>query len=332
ISPNIEKDFVKIFAGIHVAMMSKDLTKPFFHGENKDDINGFLFDYERFAKSKELIKTKTQWSDLKDAIVKIINAENDDRTKINRLRNIRQGERVTARGYASRFEAYTDVIKNKIRSYEQHDWFLDGLHEPYRSRMECFCPFNYIKARECVLQIETFQKDKEHRDKRGLLLVEEKSQPSKSTIDSITTVLEALTINWVNQEASDVTKIDKIEADIKELVKVVKKLTSSTAPGHSVPRNQYPTRGSRTNIDNQQCFKCQQEGHISCNCPNQDLQGPPVEQRNELRNLRNEDVEIRGANIRYFEITSTTDNPGVEYLKVKMVRKEPIFNIRNYNL
>ncbi|CAG8700722.1 901_t:CDS:1 [Cetraspora pellucida] len=188
--------------------MLKDLTKLFFHRKNKNNIDGFLFDYERFAKSKgwdektqcgmivlhmleetkpwvrKLIKTKTQWSDLMNAIVKIINAENDDRIKINQLRNIRQGERETARRYASRFEAYADVIKNKIRSHKQCNWFLDGLCKSYRSRVECFCLSNYIKMKKYVLQIETFQKDREHHDKRSSLLVKEKS-----------IALKALTIN-----------------------------------------------------------------------------------------------------------------------------------------
>ncbi|CAG8718928.1 2034_t:CDS:2 [Cetraspora pellucida] len=133
---------------------------------------------------------------------------------------------------------------------------IDGLREPYRSRVECFCSSNYIKVKECALQIETFPKNREHHDKRGSLLVEEKFQPT-----------------------SDITKIDKIEADIKELVKVVKELTSSMAPGHSVSRNQYSTQGSRTNIDNRWCFNCQQEEHISHNCLNRDPQGPPVKQK-----------------------------------------------------
>ncbi|RIB21743.1 hypothetical protein C2G38_1067107 [Gigaspora rosea] len=153
--------------------MSKDFTKPFFCGENKDDIEGFLFDYKRYVKSKswneetqcgmivmhmleetkpwvrELIKTKNKWVDL-------MNAESNDVVKINRVRNIKQGESEIARGYASRFEAYLDPVKNSVRAYEKRNWFLDRLREPYRSKVETFCPDNYTKVKDCALQIESF--------------------------------------------------------------------------------------------------------------------------------------------------------------------------------
>ncbi|CAG8639725.1 3199_t:CDS:2, partial [Racocetra fulgida] len=58
-----------------------------------------------------------------------------------------------------------------------------------------------------------------HGDKKGPLVVEEKSQSNETGVDSITNALEALTINKISQKASNVTKMDKIESDIKELVK-----------------------------------------------------------------------------------------------------------------
>ncbi|CAG8769432.1 9623_t:CDS:1, partial [Racocetra fulgida] len=82
-------------------------------------------------------------------------------------------------------------------------------------------------------------------DKRNLPVIEEKLQTNESDIDSITTALEALTINRVKQETDNGTKIDKIESDIKELVKVIRELTNNTEPGRFVPRNQNPTRNLR---------------------------------------------------------------------------------------
>ncbi|CAG8703109.1 2380_t:CDS:2 [Cetraspora pellucida] len=160
------------------------------------------------------------WNDLKDTIIKIINAENDDRIRINRLRTMRQGEKETVRGYASRFEAYINAVKNKVRSYEQRDWFLDGLREPYWFKVETFCPTSYVKAKDCVLQIETFQKDRErYGDRKSVPIVEEKSQSTDTDIDNIMAALGALMINHVKQETNEVSRIDKIEADVREMAR-----------------------------------------------------------------------------------------------------------------
>ncbi|RIB07281.1 hypothetical protein C2G38_2214919 [Gigaspora rosea] len=117
-------------------MTFKDLTKPFFCEDEKDDIEVFS-------------------STMK------VNAKIDDMIKINRLRNIKQGEKKMARGYTSRFDAYLDLVKNSVKEYEKKDWFLDRLHELYQSKVEHFCPDIYMKTKKCALQIENFQKDRE---------------------------------------------------------------------------------------------------------------------------------------------------------------------------
>lgn len=48
--------------------------------------------------------------------------------------------------------------------------------------------------------------------------------------------------------------------------------------------------------------------------------------------MGNENAHVAGANIQFFEITSKSCEPGIECLKIEMVKKEPIFNIRNWNL
>ncbi|CAG8545291.1 907_t:CDS:2, partial [Dentiscutata heterogama] len=176
----------------------------------------------------------------------------------------------------------------------------------------------------------------ERNDRKGVSIVEEKSHSSETDIDGITASLKALTINRVKQEPNNDSKIDKIESDIKELMKVVKELTSNNSSSvFTRSRNlnsvQNP-RPQRSNVDNRQCFNYQQEGHISHNCPNRILQNPPVERGNEQTDARNEAIEVRGANIRYFEVTLGSDNPGIECLKVEMIKREPIFNVRNWDL
>ncbi|CAG8634179.1 9179_t:CDS:2, partial [Scutellospora calospora] len=104
----------------------------------------------------------------------------------------------------------------------------------------------------------------------------------------------------IKQEVNNDSKIDKIELDIKELVKVVRELTSNNSSTF------YHSRS-----------------------PNS-VQSPRSQRRNdEQRDVRNEGVKIAGANIRYFEVTSGSDSSGVECLKVEIVKGEPIFNVRN---
>lgn len=135
--------------------------------------------------------------------------------EINRLRNIRQGENETIRGYASRVEAYIEALTSGVRGYEKWDWFLNGLREPYQTKVEAFCPTNYTTARECAFQIENFQRDQElNNEKKSVVTMEEWSQSGDSDVDSIAAALGALAINWVKHD--EVNKIEKIESDIKE--------------------------------------------------------------------------------------------------------------------
>ncbi|CAG8781847.1 2551_t:CDS:2 [Cetraspora pellucida] len=173
--------------------MSKDLTKPFFKEDEKDDINGFLFDYSRYAKSKGWDDEMKCGMILKKGIVKVINAENDEKLKINRLRNIKQGEKETLQDYISRFEAYADAVKGLMRK---------GIGI-------------WIECRKTI-----DVRDRERNDKRGLPIAEEKAHANNHNIDSIAVMIEALTINYMKQEINDASRLDKIETEIKEMMRM----------------------------------------------------------------------------------------------------------------
>ncbi|CAG8505849.1 3993_t:CDS:2 [Dentiscutata erythropus] len=216
--------------------MSKDLTKPFFHNKKKDDIDGFLFNYSRYAKSKN-------W---------------DDKTK-----------------YRMIVMHMPDKTKNE---------------KLYRLRVENFCPNNFSKAKVTALQIESFQKDRKQSNNRNLTMAEEKSYLNDAEVDGITAIMKAPTVNRVKQESISNSKIEKIEMDIKELMKVVKELTSNNSSfGWSHSRSASFTRLQK-NIDSHQCFNCQQEGHILHNYSNQITQNLP-DQRNEQRDMRTKNVK-----------------------------------------
>ncbi|CAG8463162.1 18053_t:CDS:2, partial [Dentiscutata erythropus] len=252
-------------------------------GQNKDDIEGFLFDYE-----KELIRTKCTWKNLNEEIVKIINAKSADVIKINRLRNIKQGEKETVREFASRFEAYLDPIKDSIKE----------------------------KTKESVLLIENFQKDRERIDnKKGILATEERAQSNDADVEGITMALGALTINRVKQETNNVSRIDKLEENMKEITKMFKQfIENQETSEHTNTRNQDTTRPRKQNSMSRQCFVCQRKGHVACSCLNKVVQGQ-LEQRNDQREIRPENIDNRDVNICYFEIMDTSLNSGVECLK-----------------
>ncbi|CAG8712102.1 23057_t:CDS:2 [Dentiscutata erythropus] len=309
-------------------MTSKDLTKPFFWGE--DNIEGFLFDYEKYAKSKG-------WDEETQCGMIVMHMLEETKPwvrgqRINRLRNIKQGEKETVRGYASRYKAYLDLIKNSIREYEKRDWFLDGLWEPFRSKVTMFCPDTYMKTRDTVLQIENFQKDRERiEDKKYTFTIEERPQSGNTNVEGITAALEALTINCVKQETNDASRIDKLEENMKEIMKMFKQFIENQGTSErSNSRNQDTMRSQRQNSTGCQCFVRQGEGHMARNCPNSVAQGQ-IEQRNDQRKMKPENIDNRDINIHYFEIMDTSSNIGVECLKVEMVKGEPIFNTRNYH-
>src|SRR6185312_7030522 len=91
-------------------------------------------------------------------------------------------------------------------------------------------------------------RDRERNDRKEVSMVEEKSHSSETDVDDITASLEALTINWVKQKPNNNSKIDKIESDIKELMKVVKELTinnSSSVFSHSRNQTLCKTQGPK---------------------------------------------------------------------------------------
>ncbi|CAG8538143.1 6691_t:CDS:1, partial [Dentiscutata heterogama] len=151
-----------------------------------------------------------------------------------------------------------------------------------------------------------------------------KPQANNPDIDSITVAMKVLTINSMKQKTSNASRLDVIETKMKEITRIVKQLVDKqTIVGCSNDRNQNFTRDSkyqRQSSNNQRCFNCQQEGHISCNCPNRIAQNCP-----EQRDVINEN---RNTNICYFEIINISLNLGIECLKVEMAKGEPIFNVR----
>ncbi|CAG8821545.1 16604_t:CDS:2, partial [Cetraspora pellucida] len=122
-------------------------------------------------------------------------------------------------------------------------------------------------------------------------IIEKKSQSSDSDIDNIMAAFKALTINHVKHKTNEVSRIDKIEIDIREMIKAIKQLINNQRSDDCFNfRNSELIRNSRLYNDIQE----------------------------ELREKRNKNIEIREANIKYFKIILVSNNPEIKCLKVKI--------------
>ncbi|CAG8846246.1 30669_t:CDS:2, partial [Gigaspora margarita] len=91
----------------------------------------------------------------------------------------------------------------------------------------------------------------------------------------------------------------KMESNLKELTKAIMDLME---------------QNKALNI---WCYKYNQEGHIAKNCPNRTLQPQQNNQDNAKRNNQTVNLEIRGLNIRLFEIKESISNKSKQYLMIK---------------
>ncbi|CAG8485462.1 7455_t:CDS:2, partial [Dentiscutata erythropus] len=154
-----------------------------------DDIENFLFDYKGYAKAKKYNEETTCFkTSLKTKISEKIKAENEPKIKILRLKHLKQEEKKLVREYMNRYEAHIEHVNTKLRLDEKCDWYIKGLREPFRSKVENCCSKDYKKAKKKALGMDEYKREKnqEHEGERSKDLVNE---------------LAALEINRIEQEA-----------------------------------------------------------------------------------------------------------------------------------
>ncbi|CAG8696771.1 16904_t:CDS:2, partial [Racocetra persica] len=100
------------------------------------------------------------------------------------------------------------------------------------------------------------------------------------------------------------------------------------------PTPRYNLRTQNRNPDNQttrphRCYQCNQEGHISKNCPTRVLQPQLDNQRRIITDKQPNGPKVRGINIQYLEVTEAVKNEDSEYLKIELKESGLLFNVRN---
>ncbi|CAG8799424.1 3486_t:CDS:2, partial [Racocetra persica] len=165
-------------------MGSIDMTILVYRSAEVDDIENFFFDYEGYAKAKKYNEETICFR----KIISKVKADNESELKIVWLKHLKQGNKESVREYTNR----TD---------EKHDWFIQGLKEPYYSKVENYYPKDYEKVKKKALGIEEYKRKRDHRyeDQPTSEDTPYFNKPD-ADIDSLVTKLAALKINCMDQE------------------------------------------------------------------------------------------------------------------------------------
>ncbi|CAG8565308.1 5127_t:CDS:2, partial [Gigaspora rosea] len=243
------------------------------------------------------------WETLKTEVTKKIRDENDDETRIKRLKSIMQSNNETIREYVNWFEPYMEPIKDTVRKNEKLDWFLEGLKNPVRKRVEFRCPKKYENARDWAIQVENYKKKKDSRNvQKETDSKEEDERSIQKEIDELTAAFSDMKINCVDQAP---IKREKVESIVKEVLMKERK-------GKGKNLNQ---KGSVRMI---KCFNCQEEGHMARNCPKQ----------KHINKNESADVKIIKADVRLMVLTEGPFDIEQDQLQLEIRDVEELFNVR----
>ncbi|CAG8769481.1 10469_t:CDS:2 [Cetraspora pellucida] len=186
--------------------------------------------------------------------------------------------------------------------HEKHKWYIAGLRDEYRAKVEMYFPTDFDEAKKLALKIETYSKDNEYDTQRATkVLIEESNVGNKFDVDGLTAAMKGLKICRV--EKSPDNDIQEIKNAVKELTLVVKDLAIKNTLQWQNNRSTAPSR----------CFTCRKDGHISRDCPDKTP-------RNRLA-YKPED---------WWDITNDALDNDEEYLIVELVEEKPdLADIRN---
>ncbi|CAG8550435.1 12016_t:CDS:2 [Dentiscutata erythropus] len=204
---------------------SFDTTIPVYKGAEVNDIENFLFDYEGYAKAnkydeettyfrvymhmlesmrmwvRKLVQTEKMWASLKTKIAEKITAENELEIMILWLK--------------------------RLRSDEKRNWYIQGLREPFRSKVESHCPKNYKKAKKKALGIDEYKREKNQTYEGDKFKEPVTCSKTDVDIDSLVNKLAALKINRIERE--DQSSRSNVENFIQNIVtKTIKDMNRRT--------------------------------------------------------------------------------------------------------
>ncbi|CAG8439960.1 594_t:CDS:2, partial [Scutellospora calospora] len=153
---------------------SSGFHKLFYHGNENEDIEDFIFDFEMYAESK-------QWDDnRKKKVVSLHVADKTTKTKfyveekVARLMRIKQKDNESVVGYFNRFESLAYIIKDEV---EEH----------FSS--------NYNEVTNLAVKIKRYNKDNEYNMQRvNKMLIEGMNENIIIDIEELTRAMETLKI------------------------------------------------------------------------------------------------------------------------------------------
>ncbi|KAF0443711.1 hypothetical protein F8M41_003531 [Gigaspora margarita] len=327
-------------------MATKDLTKPFYYGSISESIDNFVADFEGYAAMKDwneakmrlvvglyvaeplrewvrdIVQGNTDWADVKAAILKSAKAKYDVKTNIERLMNLKLNEDESIVSYTYRFDACAKKVKTEVSNREVKRWYLRGIPVKYREKIKQRYPETYEETKEWALKIEKFEKNDEFDLKKASVVGEESTAQTDLDVDGLTNAFSELKICRVSQSSQvgkDVERIDRLESIINELTKLVKNMankdqSNQNQPAQHVQGNwrqkqnfiQSPSSTQSNQSNPRRCYNCGQEGHMLRDCPAKILPNPLAVQNVEVKKISQQDADVQGANVRYFEITETS--------------------------
>ncbi|CAG8834483.1 29123_t:CDS:2, partial [Gigaspora margarita] len=305
---------------------ASDPTKPIYTGH--ENIEEFLLYFEAYAASKDwddrkkslvivlhivdklkpsmiqLIKVHSTWNNLKVAMITKWATSLDINEKLEHLKNTIQKTDDTAQMYTNYFDAYIDEVKDQLRDLKKREWYIQGLRSPYRERVAA--------AKELAVKMEKYDRDREYISKSPVKITTKKAnRVGKEMVDESSTAQEAIKICRVgDQHSLNTERLDRMETSIVELLKAVQTL---------VERKQTlsPRRSSFTNLTLNRGSMSQNRNAISY-----------MDQPNTNPNTQVKNLNIRGADVRLFEVIKKVKPKEDEYLMIYVSEDEVLFNVR----
>ncbi|CAG8789136.1 16928_t:CDS:2 [Gigaspora margarita] len=279
----------------------------------EENIEEFLVYFEAYAASKDWNNDKKVLvvilhiaDRLKPSMMQLIKANSTLRglKKMDQLKNKVQKDDDSVQMYTNCFDAYVKEIDEQLRDLEKREWYIQGLQNLYQEKIISLCPEMYEEAKKLAVKIEKAQLMQSLKENK---LIGNKAK-------GISAIYGATTVCHVGEgHISNMDRIDRMETSITELTRVIQTLVEER-------RNPVQQRGPAMNTLQNRSG----ENRSRSSTPHK-----TVDRSNSRQNDRVNDLSIRGADVRLFEVIEKIVPHEEEYLMVHVDEDEKLFDIRN---
>ncbi|CAG8831653.1 1614_t:CDS:2, partial [Gigaspora margarita] len=144
------------------------------------------------------------------------------------------------------------MVKNNVRSIKKRQWYVQGLWEPFREKVEMQCPKMYDEAKKWALKVEKYSKNNDYVVKKPPTDISEESSAAKPDVEDLTAAFE----------------LTKVINDLKESKLSVNRQNQRSNDSTQNHNNNTWSENNRFH----RYYECNQPGHILKDCPNRSLQ------------------------------------------------------------